>query len=56
MSAQIVKEWIPLFSLGFRAEEGLHVESIILHHQQIVEDVNAMVLQNVELRQLAVLI
>ncbi len=54
MAAQIVEKWVVLLLLDVGAEESFHVERIVLHHEQVVEDINAVVLKHVELSQLAV--
>jgi hypothetical protein len=55
MAAQIAKERVALLLLEVRTKESFHIESVVLHHKQVVEDVDAVVLEYVELRQFIVL-
>ena len=55
VAAQVVEKWVVLLLLDVWAEESFHVEGIVLHHEQVVEDIDAVVFQHVELSQFAVL-
>ncbi len=50
VTAQITKEGVALLLLEVRAKESFHIESIVLHHKQVVEDVDAVVLEYIKLR------
>ena len=47
MSAQIRKEWVLLLLLLFGGQECFHVECVLLHHQQAVENVDTVRLEDV---------
>ena len=49
MSAEVGEEWVILLLLRIGGQERLHVECVLLHGQQTVQDVDRERLQDIEL-------
>lgn len=43
VAAKIMKKWVAFLPLDVRAEESFHIEGVVLHHEQVVKDVDAVV-------------